>query len=116
MSSNIVAQFVVPRLDDFDRIEKEKAERDAAQNALEAFVYDISDKIEQDEYARLSTDAERDAIRAEVKTVREWMDDDVSADTVTGDFKDRLKKLKSLTADIFYRRDQAKVSDRISEL
>lgn len=54
-------------LSDFETVEKAKAEREAALNALEALVYDLGMKIEEGETLyEYTTDEERTAIKAEV--------------------------------------------------
>uniref|UniRef100_A0A914VZ10 Hypoxia up-regulated protein 1 n=1 Tax=Plectus sambesii TaxID=2011161 RepID=A0A914VZ10_9BILA len=95
------------RLSDFDNAEAEKAKREGAQNALEAFVYDMGDKLEQEEYQSLSTEEEREEINKQLNIVREWMDGETGPDTKTEEFEERLKTLKTATKEVFYRRDQA---------
>jgi hypothetical protein len=96
-------------LNDFDSAEADKAKWEHAQNALEAFVYEMGDKLEQDEYKDMSTEEEREEILKHLSVAREWMDGEAGPDTKTEEFEERLKTLKTATKDLFYRRDQARV-------
>ncbi len=105
----VLIEFIF-RLNDFDTSEADKAKWEHAQNALEAFVYEMGDKLEQAEYIDMSTEEEREEILKELNAVREWMDGEAGPDTKTEEFEDKLKTLKTATKDLFYRRDQARVS------
>lgn len=93
-------------------IATKKVEHEQSAIELKSFMDDIGNKIEKPEYVRFSSDAERDKIRTRLKAIREWMeeDDETIEDTKKADdYNDRMIELKSLTTDIFYRYDQAKV-------
>lgn len=78
-------------------------------NSLEAFVYEMGDKLEQDEYKSLSTEEEREEILKQVNIIREWMDGETGPETKTEEFEEKLKSLKTATKELYYRRDQALV-------
>ncbi|TKR60474.1 hypothetical protein L596_027716 [Steinernema carpocapsae] len=91
--SDSESKRAIQRLADFEKAEKAKAERDAAHNTLEATLYDLSDKLESDEFSQYATKEEKLATRAQLDKVREWLEDEVTLETTTEEFKENKKAL-----------------------
>jgi hypoxia up-regulated 1 len=102
------------RLRAFEVYEKEKAEREEASNALESFLFDMQDKLEQDDYKSLTTDAERESYQNQIKEVKDWFEEQ-GLETVTKEFKERLKTLKDVMKDLFYKLEEARERPRVIE-
>ncbi|CAF1108117.1 unnamed protein product, partial [Didymodactylos carnosus] len=82
-------------LDANDRLLHELA---TAKNNLEAFIYDMKDKIENDQrYVTSTTEEDQEKIKTKLQEISDWL---WEGDGLTGDaksFKSKLDELKSLT-------------------
>ncbi|CAF0839119.1 unnamed protein product [Didymodactylos carnosus] len=79
-------------LDANDRLMHELA---TAKNNLEAFIYDMKDKVENDQrYIKLSTKEDLETIQTKLQEISEWL---WEGDGITADVKSKLDELKSLT-------------------
>ncbi|KAH7732346.1 hypoxia up-regulated protein 1 precursor [Aphelenchoides avenae] len=97
---------VVSRLKEYEKREKEKADRDAALNTLESAVYDISAKLEEDSFSRYGTEEELTKIRELNAKIRTWLEDDVTPDTPTSEIKAQKKELDGSIKKLKYRKRQ----------
>lgn len=112
----------------FEAVEAEKAARERAQNALESFIYETSmapslskgrtlverrfpeDKLEQEEWSVLVTAEELESIRDKLSEANTWAEDEADFNTKASEYEDKLKPLKEVTKDLFYRHEEARVS------
>uniref|UniRef100_A0A1I8AM22 Hypoxia up-regulated protein 1 n=1 Tax=Steinernema glaseri TaxID=37863 RepID=A0A1I8AM22_9BILA len=111
--SDSETKSAIQRLADFEKAEKAKAERDAAHNTLEALLYDLSDKLEGDEFSQYATEEEKLAARAELDKVRAWLEDEVTFETTTEEFKGNKKALDAAVKQIRFRRKQQKERPKV---
>uniref|UniRef100_A0A0K0F2Q9 Hypoxia up-regulated protein 1 n=1 Tax=Strongyloides venezuelensis TaxID=75913 RepID=A0A0K0F2Q9_STRVS len=80
-------------LRDYEKKEHEKAERDAAHNNLESAVYTTKDLLENTEFTQYATEEEISNIRNAVEQVNLWLEDEMTIETKSSEFKDKSKKI-----------------------
>ncbi|CAF0912064.1 unnamed protein product [Brachionus calyciflorus] len=95
-------------LSDIKEKEKAKRKRAAAVNALEAYIFDLKDKLHQDEFVKCSTTEEREKISAKVEEVDNWLSD-ADNSVETKEFQEKLNELKSSCKDVTYRINEKKL-------
>ncbi|CAD6192016.1 unnamed protein product [Caenorhabditis auriculariae] len=96
------------RLAKFAESEKFAAERAAAENELESFTFESSLLFDDSQFVESSKSEEREAIEQQVAKIRTWMEDEVSVETETEDFLERLNSLKKLVKPIRERIEESK--------
>lgn len=67
--------FVFCRLLDLTRKDEEKRELAAVKNELEAFSYEVRNKLYEEDYEACSTEYERDTIREKLTEIMDWYDE-----------------------------------------
>lgn len=90
----------IAELNEKDRLRKEK---EIAQNNLETFILDTSDKLSQSEFESVTTEAERDKILAKCSQISDWLYDDDEVERTAAVYNAKLKELKSLTDGMYDR-------------
>ncbi|CEF68071.1 Hypoxia up-regulated protein 1 [Strongyloides ratti] len=93
-------------LKDFEIKEREKAEREAAHNNLEALVYSSKDNLENVEFSQYATENEIENIKLTADKIGLWLEDEVSLLTTTTEFKEKTKELKDAIKPIEFRKKQ----------
>ena len=63
------------RLSDLTAKDKEKKLLEQAKNELEAFIYDMGDKLTQELYEKCSTEEERESINKHLADASDWLYD-----------------------------------------
>uniref|UniRef100_A0AC35U7N0 Hypoxia up-regulated protein 1 n=1 Tax=Rhabditophanes sp. KR3021 TaxID=114890 RepID=A0AC35U7N0_9BILA len=84
----------IQTLKNFETNEREQAERDAAQNTLEALVYSTKDIVENEEFIQYGTIEEVGKVKETAVTVGNWLEDDVTLETKTEEFKTQHKLIE----------------------
>ena len=97
------------RIEGFERSERLVRERAAAENELEAFAFDASLLLEEAEFAAFMSEEDQKKLREEVVRVRSWLEDETSAETKTGEFKENHKKIDDLVRPVKLRHKENKV-------
>jgi len=87
-------------LNEKDRLRKEM---EIAQNNLETFILDTSDKLSQTEFETLTTEEERANILAKCSEISDWLYEDDDGERTATVFNGKLKELKSLTDGMYER-------------
>jgi hypoxia up-regulated 1 len=90
------------RLEDLDRRDKEKRDREQAKNNLESHIFETQDALYLDAVITVSTEAEREAVSKALSEASDWLYDE-GDQTTTDVYKDKLAELKKLSKGIFYR-------------
>uniref|UniRef100_A0A1B0EXV3 Hypoxia up-regulated protein 1 n=1 Tax=Lutzomyia longipalpis TaxID=7200 RepID=A0A1B0EXV3_LUTLO len=90
------------KINELDKIERERTRRETALNALESFVIEANQRMEQEEYASCAVPEEIEQIQKSCAETSDWLYEDGSdADAKT--YEDKLKELKKLTNDVYGR-------------
>ena len=76
--------------------------RDQSKNTLESFILETRDKLEQQEFSSAVTDDEKSKIETELRTASEWLEYESDGSDASV-FDEQIKKLYSLTKDLFGR-------------
>lgn len=84
---DIKSSIVILR--EYEKKEREKAERDAAHNSLESMIYTTKDLLENSEFTQYATDEEISHIRQTVEEVSLWLEDEMTHETKSSDFKEK---------------------------
>ncbi|GMR60212.1 hypothetical protein PMAYCL1PPCAC_30407, partial [Pristionchus mayeri] len=85
-------------LTEFESMEAATQAREEAQNALEAILYDLNDKLELKEgVVEFMTEEEREKLQAQVTLLRTWMEDEAGMETTTEEFVEKKKSVDDLT-------------------
>jgi hypoxia up-regulated 1 len=103
------------KLAEFENKEKAKAEREAALNALEAAVYDVSSKLEEEPFSRFGTEEELTAARELTQKLRNWLEDDVTLETTTTEIKAKKKELDASVKKLRHRKRQKEERSKHSD-
>uniref|UniRef100_A0AAF5I0F7 Hypoxia up-regulated protein 1 n=2 Tax=Strongyloides stercoralis TaxID=6248 RepID=A0AAF5I0F7_STRER len=93
-------------LKDLEKKEREKAEREAAHNNLEALVYTSKDNLENVEFSQYATEKEIENIKSISEKVGLWLEDEVSILTKTEEFNEKTKEIKEAIKPIEFRKKQ----------
>uniref|UniRef100_A0A0N5BX28 Hypoxia up-regulated protein 1 n=1 Tax=Strongyloides papillosus TaxID=174720 RepID=A0A0N5BX28_STREA len=93
-------------LKDFEIKEREKAEREAAQNTLEALVYSSKDNLENTEFSQFATTNDIENIKLTADKIGSWLEDEISLQTTTKEFNEKLKELKDIIKPVDFRKKQ----------
>ncbi|KAK3587703.1 hypothetical protein CHS0354_042490 [Potamilus streckersoni] len=94
------------KLADWTAKDNEKAMLEKSKNELEAFIYDMTDKLSQTIYEKHSTQEERDSISQELASASDWLSE-TDMDTTKEAYTDKLRSLKKLTKDLSFRVKEA---------
>uniref|UniRef100_A0AC35THU0 C4H2-type domain-containing protein n=1 Tax=Rhabditophanes sp. KR3021 TaxID=114890 RepID=A0AC35THU0_9BILA len=84
----------IQTLKNFETNEREKAECDAAQSELEAFVYATKDIAANEEFVQYGTTEEIAKVQETAVIVGNWLEDDVTLQTKTEEFKTQYKLIE----------------------
>ncbi|XP_061188994.1 hypoxia up-regulated protein 1-like isoform X1 [Saccostrea echinata] len=90
------------RLTDLTAKDKEKKLLEKAKNDLEAFVYDMGDKIHDEDHQKCSTETEREELSKMLSDAGEWMYEQ-EEDAKKEVFQNKLKELKKAVKDLKHR-------------
>lgn len=90
------------RLAELTAKDKEKKLLEKAKNDLEAYIYDMSDKLTDDDHEKCSTSTEREAYSKLFAEAGEWMYEQ-EEDAKKEVYLNKLKELKKLVKDLVYR-------------
>uniref|UniRef100_A0A0N4Z9J5 Hypoxia up-regulated protein 1 n=1 Tax=Parastrongyloides trichosuri TaxID=131310 RepID=A0A0N4Z9J5_PARTI len=93
-------------LKEFETKEREKAERDAAHNNLEASVYSSKDLLENADFTQYATEDEISTIREKIEQVNLWLEDEVTLETTSAQFKEKSKIIEDTLKPINSRKKQ----------
>ncbi|CAD5214828.1 unnamed protein product [Bursaphelenchus okinawaensis] len=93
-------------LNEFEKKEKLKVEREAALNSLESLVYDITAKLDDEAYSKFVNEEESTAIRSKADTIRTWLEEEVTPDTEAKVLKDKRSELVGESKKMNYRKKQ----------
>jgi hypothetical protein len=76
--------ILIYSLNKFDEGENVRRRHEAAINSLEAYIFDMRDKLlTRDEYVKLSTEETQKQISEQLDAAATWMDEEAGADTPT---------------------------------
>ncbi|XP_076043824.1 hypoxia up-regulated Grp170 co-chaperone protein isoform X2 [Oratosquilla oratoria] len=89
----------VKRVENINKAEKARKEKEAARNTLESYILDAQDKLWQEEYEAASTDDERTKIREMCSQLDEWIYED-GFDEEASVYKEKLSALEKLVEPI----------------
>jgi len=107
------AKATLKKLDDAD---EERVKREAAQNALETFIYDTKDKLNNDEFGNCATDEERQRFLEDLSAADDWLFDQ-EMDAAAKVFTDKLSSLQKDFSSFFKRlREKEQRPRAIAEL
>jgi len=87
-------------LNEKDRLRREK---EIAQNNLETFILDTSDKLSQAEFEAVTTEKERTSILEKCSEISDWLYDDDEEERTAKVYNSKLKELKSLSDGMYDR-------------
>lgn len=90
------------RLAELTAKDKEKKLLEKAKNDLEAYIYDMSDKLTDDDHEKCSTSTEREEYSKLFAEAGEWMYEQ-EEDAKKEVYLNKLKELKKLVKDLVYR-------------
>lgn len=90
------------RLAELTAKDKEKKLLEKAKNDLEAYIYDMSDKLSDEDHEKCSTSTEREEYSKLFAEAGEWMYEQ-EEDAKKEVFLNKLKELKKLVKDLVYR-------------
>lgn len=90
--------------------EKKKIEQEIAHNLLEAAVYDWNSKLDEKIVKEFGTEEEFNVLSSLIHTLKEWIENNVTLETTTEEFKEKKAELDKLTKKINFRRKQKDVS------
>lgn len=88
--------------------EKQKKLKAAAVNSIESFIFDTKDKLEQSEFQSLTTVEERSLIKSRLQEADNWMTEENHDTIALETFESKLKELKQVSKDFFFRLDERK--------
>ncbi|KAE9547504.1 hypothetical protein FO519_009285, partial [Halicephalobus sp. NKZ332] len=77
----------------FEQVEREKSEREAAHNELEARVYDLQDRLSSEEFLKFVREEELKNLTELVQGASKWLDEDVDPKTKTEEFVEKRKPI-----------------------
>eukprot|EP00117_Sycon_ciliatum_P041242 scpid39528/ scgid30207/ Hypoxia up-regulated protein 1 len=100
--SESVREASLKRLQDMAARDLEKVLLEAAKNALEAFIFDMQDKLTTDVYTEASVDEERTSATTALSAASEWLYEE-GEDATRDIYDSKLSDLKKLTTQIVYR-------------
>ncbi|KAI6650452.1 Hypoxia up-regulated protein 1 isoform X2 [Oopsacas minuta] len=87
--------------------DEEKRLLELAQNNLEAFIYDLKERLFRDETLALTSEEQREEMANVILKISEWFFDQ-GADTPKEEYNDKFQELKSHTVDFFIRLRESK--------
>lgn len=90
------------KLKELRKIQDAKRAKEHAVNNLESFIYETQEKLYQEDYEACSLEEERELIKANLSEASDWIYD-VDADANATVFKQKLREMKKLTKDLFFR-------------
>jgi len=99
------AQFemATKRISELNERDRQRKEKEIAQNTLETFILDTSDKLSQPEFESLTTEKERNKILTKCSQISDWLYDDDEVERTAAVYNGKLKELKSLTDGMYER-------------
>ncbi|CAB3404151.1 unnamed protein product [Caenorhabditis bovis] len=92
----------------FAESEKLAAERAAIANELEAFNFEASQMLEDSEFVEYASEDEKKKLAEETTRIRAWLEDDVTNDTPTSEFRDNLLVIKNIVRSVKNRMETSK--------
>lgn len=90
------------KINELNKIDRKRIERETALNNLEAFVVDAQLKVGMEEYAECGTPEQIEEIQKLCSEVSEWLYDD-GYDAATELYEEKLAAIKKKTDPIFYK-------------
>ncbi|KAE9546824.1 hypothetical protein FO519_009964, partial [Halicephalobus sp. NKZ332] len=80
----------------FEQVEREKSEREAAHNELEARVYDLQDRLSSEEFLKFIREEELKKLTELVQGASKWLDEDVDPKTKTEEFVEKREPIDDI--------------------
>uniref|UniRef100_A0A914Q8N5 Uncharacterized protein n=1 Tax=Panagrolaimus davidi TaxID=227884 RepID=A0A914Q8N5_9BILA len=87
-------------LSTFEKVEKLKAERDAAHNGIEARVYELKERLTNEDFTKFAQGNEIENLTKILEETATWIEDEAGLSTTTEEFKKKRAPIEEIVSAI----------------
>jgi molecular chaperone DnaK (HSP70) len=95
-------------LNDYEKLDKARAEREKALHSLESTVFDYTNKLEEEDFKRFGTNEELESISKALAELREWLEE-IPNEIAASDLKEKRRELMKPIRKLKNRQQQKEV-------